>query len=188
MNRFGFSSRAWFASVLLALAVAVLPACNPQPVVVNALQSISLAPGQTLALDTPLNFILSGTGTCNAVSIDWGDGRTDPNYGSPGNPIDLSGSDPGAVASRTLTHTFTGWGGGKTVTVDGTVQGFVQCFGRVNLRFDVPPLQQTIGWNTATPPGTVPGGQGAVCRTSSPGLPDMLPRMLVHASAALVGN
>jgi hypothetical protein len=162
------------------LVLAVLPACNPQQTNVNVLQGISLAPGQTLALDTPITFILSGIGNCAAVRVDWGDGNDTVHTVHP--TIDLSGSDANAVASRTLTHTFTGWGGGKTVTVDGTMEnGFVNCLGRVNLRFEVPPLEIQIGWAQPGPAGT------NMCQTS-PGMPPMIPRMLVHASAVLVGG
>jgi hypothetical protein len=189
MNKHSYFNGPRFTLLLIALVMVAVQACSPTPINVNAIQSISLAPGQTLALDTPIQFILGGTGKCTSVSIDWGDGSTDPIYTyASGGPIDLSGSDHSAIDSRTLTHTFTGWGGGKTVTVDGTVNGNVQCLGRVNLRFEVPPLEQTIGWNTATPAGTVPGGTRAVCRTPTPPWPDLIPRMLVHATASLVGG
>jgi len=77
-----------------------LPACDG--VKVNLLQGIALEPGQTLALDTPIKFILSGQGRCGYVNIDWGDGFKTSDYGYPGR-MDLSGSD---VTSRTLTHSL----------------------------------------------------------------------------------
>src|SRR5687768_7696403 len=101
MHRFGFSSRMRSAFVLLVLAVAVLQACSPQQV--NVLQGVSLAPGQTLALDMPLNFILNGVGKCTSINIDWGDGDIDTAYyyGLGGIPIDLSGTDSYAISTRT---------------------------------------------------------------------------------------
>jgi hypothetical protein len=178
MHRFGFSSRMSLAFMLLVLAVAVLQACSPQQV--NVLQGISLVPGQTLALDMPLNFILNGVGKCNSINIDWGDGDTDPAYyyGIGGIPIDLSGIDSYAITTRTLTHTFTGWGGGKTVTVEGN-NG---CIGKVNVRFNVPPFEKQIGWGQPGPAST------SMCQAITPGLPNMIPRMLVHTSATLVGG
>jgi hypothetical protein len=183
MERMLFSGELRLTGTLFVLILAVTQGCSSQPINVNALQGISLVSGQTLALDTPIKFVLSGTGKCNSVSIDWGDGKKDTNY-----TADLTGSDSGAIASRTLTHTFTGWGGGKTVTVDGTVDGKVQCLGKVNLRFEIPPLEKSIGWNTVNPPGTTPGGQSAVCRTVSPPLPDLIPRMLVKITATMLAG
>jgi hypothetical protein len=181
MGKSVLSNKMQIAVMLIASTLAVLQACNPQPINVNVLQGISLAPGQTLTLNTPLKFVLNGVGTCTNINIDWGDGDTDPAYyygigGIP--PIDLAGTDPSAVASRTLTHTFTGWGGGKTVTVEGNSG----CIGKVNLRFDVPPIQKNLAWAQPGPAGT------NMCQTFTPALPGMIPRMLVHSSVILVGG
>jgi hypothetical protein len=82
-----------------------------------------------------------------------------------GQRIEFSGSN---VESRTLTHVFTAWGGGKTVTVE-AVSG---CEGKVNVRFNAPPVSRRFGL-------TQPGTSTCQTATSSP-LPSMIPRMLVH--------
>ncbi|HET7144256.1 MAG TPA: hypothetical protein VFI68_09575 [Anaerolineales bacterium] len=179
MERMFFSCRLRLTATLFILILAVIQGCNPQPVNVNVLQGINLVPGQTLTLGTPIQFILNGVGICNSVKADWGDGNIDPLInGGPGVPVDLAGTDPSAVATRTLTHTFTGWGGGKTVTVEGNYN----CIGKVNLRFEIPPLKKNLGWAQPGPAGT------NMCQTFTPSLPNMIPRMLVDVSATLVGN
>jgi hypothetical protein len=120
MMRRSIRARVLTVFVLSATAI-LLQACR-------TLQGVSLAPGQTLTSQTPvlnmrLNFIFSGTGTCDAVNIDWGDGQTETRRLQ---GVDLSGP----VAARTVTHSFTGWTGGKTVTVEATGG----CEGRVNTR------------------------------------------------------
>jgi hypothetical protein len=177
MDRYGSYSRLRFTVTLLILVMAVGQACTPEQTNINVLQGISVEPTQTLALDTPLKFILNGAGSCTTIDIDWGDGNIEQTYTYFGGPVDLSGSDPNAVSSRTLTHTFTGWGGGKTVTVEGKIG----CIGKVNVRFNVPPFEKTIGWDTAAAAGTT-----GVCQTPAPSLPGMIPRMLVHVTATTV--
>src|SRR6266849_9931988 len=107
-----------FASVALLLS-----ACAPAPV--RVLNGVALVPGQTAALGTSLKFELSGAGGC-VVDVDWGDGQMDTSRS-----VDLSGT----VADRTIQHNFTGWRGGKTVTVT-AVRG---CEGKVNTRFVTDP-------------------------------------------------
>jgi hypothetical protein len=85
----------------------------------------------------------------------------------PGQRIEFGGSN---VESRSLWHTYTGWGGGKTVTVT-AVSG---CEGKANLRFDAPPVSRRLGFSQ---PGT---GTGTCSTVSSNPLPTMIPHMLVH--------
>ena len=178
MDRNGSFRRLPFRVLLIAMVLAVVQACTPAETNINVLQGISLEPTQTLALNKPLKLILNGVGSCTTLLVDWGDGNIDQTYTFFGGPIDLSGSDPNAVSSRTLSHTFTGWGGGKTVTVEGKIG----CIGKTNVRFNVPPLELEIGWNASAPAGTI-----GVCQTPTPpGLPGMIPRMLVHATATTV--
>src|SRR4030065_2491286 len=121
MYRYGSFSRPRFAVLLISLVMVVGPACTPEQTNINVLQGISLEPTQTLALDPPLKFNLSGGGSCTTLNIDWGDGNIEQTYTYFGGPIDLSGTDPNAVSSRTLTHTFTGWGGGEDGTGGGQI-------------------------------------------------------------------
>lgn len=96
----------------------------------NLIQGISLAPGQTPALDRKLDFIVNGTGRCDMMRIDWGDGYK----------YDLTDVD---LNSRpTFSYTFQTWRGGKTVTAIGT-QG---CGGQVNTRFTIEPASYSIGF------------------------------------------
>lgn len=96
----------------------------------NLIQSISLAPGPTPALNQNLDFTVSGTGRCDKMRIDWGDGDVD----------DLSSVD---LNSRpTFSHTYQNWRGGKTVTAIGR-QG---CGGQVNTRFTIEPPSYNIGF------------------------------------------
>ena len=155
------------AGVLAALATLV--ACNGATV--NALQGVTLVPGQTVALDTPLKFELSGTGTCTAVDVDWGDGSTEV-FNYPTGTIVLSGTSGSGVASRTMTHTFRGWRGGKTVTV----KGRSGCEGQANTRFKIVPETFSIGF---AQPGT------QVCNTVST-LPRIVSRSLVHVTTTPV--
>ncbi|HEY3097870.1 MAG TPA: hypothetical protein VGL14_03125, partial [Methylomirabilota bacterium] len=82
-----------------------------------------------------------------------------------GQRIEFAGSN---VESRTLTHVYTGWGGGKTVTVE-AASG---CEGKARVRFSASPLSRRIGFNQ-------PGTTMCTAASSSP-LPSMIPRMLVH--------
>ena len=96
----------------------------------NLIQGISLAPGQTPALNQNLDFTVSGTGRCDRMRIDWGDGDKD----------DLSAVDLGS--GPRFSHTFQNWRGGKTVTAIGT-QG---CGGQVNTRFTIEPASYSIAF------------------------------------------
>jgi len=109
----------------------------------NVIQSISLAPGQTLALGTPLNFLIKGTGAGYLI-IDWGDGTTEEKY------VDLT-------APSLIPHTFTVWKGGKTVTAigkPGGTLGYSGTVGRASTRFTIPPGFISVGFGQ-------PGNAGA---------------------------
>jgi len=137
---------------------------------INLLQSIALAPGQTAALGTPLRFVLGGVGQCGTVRIDWGDGFTEPfGSGGFGIPIDLTGAE----SQRTVTHTFGGWRGGKTVTVTATSG----CEGTARLRFHTVPAAFEIGWIFD------PTKRVATC-FNAPAVPVVQRGMLVHVTGA----
>ena len=162
--------------VFVILVAFAIQGCDSQ---VNLLQGVDLESGQTLALDTPIKFVLRGTGICNSVNIDWGDGRTDTHTYPFSYPvgIHLSGTSASDIATRTVSHTFSGWGGGKTVTAAGT-----GCEGKVKARFNFPPLSRSMGWALPAPRGT-----NGVCQTMA-SLPAMIPRMLVHISLPTVAS
>ena len=153
------------------LAAVLLQGCR-DPVEVNLIQSVSLEPGQTLTLNTPIRFIVGGVGSCDSFKVDWGEGRVDSVL-IPGNsPIRLADND---LLSRTVTHTFTGWGGGKTVTVEGN-----NCGGKVAARFDIPPASKTIPWAQPGPTGT------NMCQRPTSNWPIISSRSLVKISANTV--
>jgi hypothetical protein len=144
MGKSVLSNKMQIAVMLIASTLAVLQGCNTQQV--NVLQGISVVPGQTLAVGTPINLVLNGNGTCQSVNVDWGDGDTEV-YSHISFPITLTGDDASSVALRTLTHTFTGWGGGKTITVTASSG----CIGQANVRFSITPLSKIIGWGQPGP-------------------------------------
>ena len=123
------------AGLSVMLMASMMISCNGKA---NLVQGISLVPGQTIALNNAIQFTVSGSGTCEELRIDWGDGSTTDTI--VGYPVDLT-------ASPTFSHTFIGWRGGKTVTAIG-IRG---CEGRVNTRFTIEPSIQTIGF---AQPGT----------------------------------
>ena len=112
------------ASCLLLVA-GLLQACGGSGAT-GTIQSVELVPGQTLATGNTIAVIVSGVGECN-VTLDWGDGTIDSRYV--------------VLTSRAQqTHSYSGWGGGKTVTATGT-----GCLGRALTRFRITPLVYSIG-------------------------------------------
>jgi len=147
------------AGLSLTMMAAMLICCNGK---VNMVQGISLVPvpGQTPALNTAQEFRISGSGTCEELRIDWGDGSETNTSAVVGSPVDLT-------ARPTFSHTFTGWRGGKTVTAIGT-RG---CEGRVNTKFTIEPSVYRIGFGQPGPNVCDP-----VPFTSTP----LVPQTLVH--------
>jgi hypothetical protein len=118
-------------------------------------------------------FVLSGRGTCGSVDVDWGDGTIERGVVPiPGRSIELDTSN---LETRYLFHTYTGWGGGKTVTVTGN-----GCEGTVRGRFNAGPSETKIAWNQPAPRGS-----SGVCQTVA-SLPGMIPRMNVRISLPTV--
>jgi hypothetical protein len=164
MNGFASPGRKWLGVPLMA-ALALVGSCNP--VTVNLLQGVSLAEGSGVLVGVRKMFVLEGKGTCQSVTVDWGDGTRQANFVPvAGRRIEFETS---ASETRTLSHTWSGWGGGKTVTVEGH-----GCEGKVRIRFNASPSQKRLGWNATAPAGTT-----GVCQTVAT-LPGMIPRMLVR--------
>ena len=124
--------------LVLAALIAVVAACTPGGDV-HVLNGIALAPGQTPATGTSTRFELTGAGGC-LVDVDWGDGQIDTQT-----PANLSGP----VTDRTISHVYSGWRGGKTVTVEGARN----CIGKVNTRFVTEPPVLRIAF---AQPGPMP--------------------------------
>jgi hypothetical protein len=155
----------WVSIGPFLLVVAALNGCNG----VNLLQGIRLSSTSAITLGVRQTFVLEGKGTCQSVDVDWGDGTIETNV------IPVSGQriefETSNIETRYLLHSYTGWGGGKTVTVKGN-----GCEGTVRGRFNADPSTRAIGWAQPAPAGTT-----GACQTS-PGMPAMIARMLVKIS------
>ena len=171
MKGFAFLSIKGLAVVFMATPI--LAGCTPGTV--NILRGItpSERPGITVGVEK--TFILEGTGTCRSVTVDWGDGMVQPTFVPvPGRRIEFETS---AIETRSLKHTYVGWGGGKTITVDGH-----GCEGKVRARFEADPRTISIGWNARAPAGTA-----GVCQTST-AVPALVPRMLVRITLQTIAT
>ena len=111
-----------------------------------------------IRLDRPGTFIVSGKGTCTKMRLDFGDGSPTEDLDN----VDLT-------ANPKYTHTFTGWGGGKTVTAE----GITNCVGKVNTRFTIEPSVFTLGY-------VQPVSTACVALPNRPALDN---RALVHVTA-----
>ena len=174
MIRFESFSKKWLGIVLLTLAMPALNGCTTAIGTVNLLQGIRLGDSASgITLGPRQLFVLEGKGTCQSVNVDWGDGTIDQGVVPVQDQrIEFETSN---IETRYLRHAYNGWGGGKTVTVEG-----VGCEGKVRGRFNASPSERRIGWAQPAPPGTT-----GLCQTVA-GLPGMIPRMLVHVSLAAV--
>ena len=174
MIRFKSFSNKWLGVLLFIMTMRALNGCTTVNDTVNILQGIRLGDSASgITLGPRQLFVLEGKGTCQSVNVDWGDGTIDQGVVPVQDQrIEFETSN---IETRYLRHAYNGWGGGKTVTVEG-----VGCEGKVRGRFNASPSERRIGWAQPAPPGTT-----GVCQTVA-GLPGMIPRMLVHVSLAAV--
>lgn len=174
MNGFESFRMKWLGVMLFVVAMPALNGCNTVSGTVNLLQGIRLGDSaSSITMGNNQLFVLEGRGTCQSVNVDWGDGTIEPAVVPvQGERIEFETSN---IETRYLFHAYNGWGGGKTVTVEG-----VGCEGKIRGRFQTDPREKRIGWAQPAPPGTA-----GVCQTVS-SLPGMIPRMLVHVSLAPV--
>lgn len=138
----------WIRKSLAALLfAAVLPACGSKPQV-NLIKSVELGLGQYPALGMALTFHVNGSGSCKGILIDWGDGATETTGSCADNSV-ASGSGE-KLFQCDVTHLYSGWGGGKTVTAmvakDTRGNQITTCEGRASLRFTVSPSTTAIGF------------------------------------------
>lgn len=169
MKGFAFPGSRRLAVVVMAAPI--LAGCTPGSV--NILSGIRPSESPSITLGVEKVFILEGTGTCQSVTVDWGDGVVQQNFVPVmGRRIELETS---ALETRYLRHTYTGWGGGKTITVVGN-----GCEGTVRARFQADPRTISIGWNARAPAGTT-----GVCQTTT-AVPPLIPRMLVRINLTTV--
>jgi hypothetical protein len=142
--------------LILAL-LALLTSCHGT---VNLIQAITVVPGQTPALNAQVNFMVTGVGKCQELTIDWGDDSALDRRTN----VDLMGEP--------VSHTYSGWPGGKTVTV----QAVSGCGGSARTRFSIEPSVVTIGW------ARDPTRNVATCNPT-PEKPDLPSMSLVHITS-----
>jgi len=116
-------------------ATGVIKGVNPVQPIPSVDTSCVISPNGTCP-GSPLSVIVNGTGKCTELKIDWGDEviQTQQQIDLQSNPV--------------FTHTFCCWGGGKTVTVEGTGG----CTGKVNTRFVMEPSVYQLGFNVVASP------------------------------------
>lgn len=133
------------------------------------IQSVALAPAQTPDIDKPVDIIVGGSGTCGRLSVNWGDhGQTSEDFYN----VDLT-------AQKHLTHTYSGWRGGKTVNV----KGQYKCDGTAVTRFITTPDKMTFGW-ARKPNGMNPTACFNVPSATTPSgdMPPLPENSLVHVT------
>jgi len=108
------------------LVAGLLQACGGAPAT-GTIQSVDLVPGQTLSTGNTIAVVVRGVGECNTLNLDWGDGTIDTRY------VRLT-------SGAQQTHSYSGWGGGKTVTASGSGG----CLGRASTRFRITPLVYSL--------------------------------------------
>jgi len=118
-------------------ATGVIQGVNPVPPIPNVETTCRIENGSCVNAGPPLRVEVNGTGRCAELQINWGDDKFNQTY----KYIDLQ-SHP------VFTHTFCCWGGGKTVTVEGTAG----CTGKVNTRFVMEPSVFHLGFNVIASP------------------------------------
>jgi hypothetical protein len=115
-------------------ATGVIQGVNPVQPIPTVDTTCKLNPNCPTA--PPVSVVVNGTGRCAELKIDWGDSLNNTYQ-----HIDLR-SNP------VFTHTFCCWGGGKTVTVEGTAG----CTGKVFTRFVMEPSVFHLGFNVVPSP------------------------------------
>ncbi len=119
-------------AVLFAMAGQGCNSCDSvQPR--DVINSVEIVPAQNQARGVPLAFQVKGSGSCGRFVVDWGDGSTTNVVTAQTTSCSVAANP--ARFQCSVEHSYTGWEGGKTVTVTG--QG--SCEGRVKTRFATNP-------------------------------------------------
>jgi hypothetical protein len=137
----------------------------------GVIQSVELGAGEQPAVNKRLNIIIGGTGTCGALNVNWGDaGNTWDTFTN----VDLEARD-------VISHTYTGWRGGKTITVEPQAR----CSGTAQMRFTTTPSTMSFGW-ARLPSGMNPTSCFMVPSSASPGgiMPPLTANTLVRVMGA----
>ena len=149
----------WLKGLVLFVPALLLQSCGSP---VGVLKGVSPVQPIPAVGTTPLSVAVTGTGRCTEITIDWGDTTPKNTY----HFVDL-GSNP------VFSHTYGGWGGGKTVTVEGTAH----CAGKVNTRFDMEPSIFHLGFVL------VPKATAQICH-QVPNFPGVGTHNLVHITTS----
>ena len=117
------------------------------------------SPNRYLETGSDLNFTVNGTGTCGELTIDWGDDSPSDHLTNPSFPFHPH-------------HKYSGWGGGKTVTVTPGAN----CSGFARTRFNIEPTRtRNFAWNRD------PMGSINICY-AVPNAPPLASNSLVHVT------
>jgi hypothetical protein len=146
---------------ILALPLVSLPlvlcSCSE-----GVIQSVALAPGQTPALDQQVEVIIGGSGKCTTLGVNWGDNG--------GQFESFSNAD--LTAGVHATHTYSGWPGGRTVSV----KPQSQCTGSAQTHFVTKPETVSLAW------ARDPNGNTSTC-VEFPGMPPLPQNSIVHITS-----
>jgi len=143
-----------FAAVALPLLSAVLTGCGAP-----ALSSISKSFSSSLSIGHPTSFDVKGVGVCSQMQVNFGDGTPPQNLTN----VDFNGTP-------TITHTYTGWGGPKTIKAE----GITNCVGTVSTQVNLLPVFKVFG--------IAMNGNGLVCQFI-PNIPAIRARTVLHTRA-----
>lgn len=121
----GFSKKV-VVCLSIALAAVVLQGCQG-----GTIRGITGQIGSQPS--SPANFYLQGDGVCAKVSVDFGDGTP---------PMVVANYDFSAAPLPQVAHTYTGWGGRKTVKA-GSVEN---CIGEAKMIFTIGPPAYNVGF------------------------------------------
>src|SRR5215469_9604279 len=132
----------------------------------GVIQSVDLAPGQNPpSLGQPVEIVIRGSGTCIVLNVNWGDdGAMLHSYEN----LDLT-------AGAHINHVYSGWPGGRTITV--TAQ--YQCIGSARTYFITAPAVASLAWDR-DPNGDHPAPSTCV---EFPGMPDIPRNSIVRITA-----
>jgi hypothetical protein len=118
--------------------------------------------GSTTSIGGTTYVMVTGQGQCGGFSIDWGDDT--PPQQAPAHDF----QNPFYA-----THTYSGWGGGKTVTVTPTTS----CGGYARLRFKLEPTAPiSLAWNRR------PTDNAVTCNAVPPAPAPLASRSLLHVT------
>ena len=146
------SYTAFTGSVAAVLMAAVLQGCTSGGKILDVTGQITNTPGGATGV-----FYVVGEGTCEGLQVDFGDGTP---------PLDSDQDNVLTPPGVRVSHSYTGWGGKKTVTA----KAVSNCTGSAKRVFVIGKPQVIIGLKQPTP---------TACAQPSPNLPPLRKGSLV---------